>query len=283
MTKIKDSLGNRMKLYEKQYTGVELLPLLPICARMDGRAFHSFTKGLDRPYDKRLTALMIATTKYLVESTGAVVGYTQSDEISLVWYVDDLKSDVFFGGNHSKMVSILASKTSTFFNKNLSKYIPEKAEYYADKDESPEFDARVWNTPRLWEAANYLIWREMDATRNSLTMAAQSFYSHHELHKKSGTDKHELLHQKGVNWNDYPTCFKRGTYVQKQWVETPFSAEEIDQLPEKHAARKNPNLTIKRQKVSIRELPPLAKIGNRTEVIFEGAEPVDRETVEKVT
>lgn len=268
-----------MKLYEKQYTGIELLPLIPICARMDGRAFHTFTKGLARPYDQRLTDLMVATTKYLVESTGAVIGYTQSDEISLVWYVDDLESDVFFGGNHSKMVSILGSKTSTFFNKRLSKYMPEKAAYFADRDDSPEFDARVWNVPTLWEATNYLIWREMDATRNSVTMAAQAFYSHNELHKKSGSDKHEMLHRKGINWNDYPTGFKRGTYVQKAWVEVPFSAEEIDQLPEKHAARTNPNLKIRRQVVSVRELPPLAKIGNRSEVVFEAAAPVNKEGV----
>jgi len=266
------SLGDRMKWYERQYAK-DLMPLIPICARMDGRAFHTFTKGLGRPYDQRLTALMVATTKYLVETAGAVVGYVQSDEISLVWYVEDFDSEVFFGGDHSKMVSILASKTTAYFNKKLAQYMPEKAEQYADRDDSPEFDARVWSVPTQWEATNYLIWREQDATRNSITMAAQAYYSHNELHKKSSSEKHEMLYKKGVNWNDYPDGFKRGTYVQKRTTERPFTIQEIDKLPAKHAARNNPALTIKRQEVAIRSLPPLAKVVNRSEVIFDGAEP----------
>lgn len=272
----KGSLGERMKWYERQYAK-DMMPLNPVCARMDGRAFHTFTKGLARPFDVGLTDLMIATTKYLVESTGAIIGYTQSDEISLVWYEDDFESEIFFGGDHSKMVSILASKTSTYFNKHLAKYLPYKAAAYADRDDGPEFDARVWSVPTLWEAVNYLIWREQDATRNSVTMAAQTYYSHNELHEKSTADKHELLWKKGVNWNDYPASFKRGTYIQKARVLRPFRADEIDKLPAKHAARHNPNLLIERHEVGVRELPPLAKIVNRSEVIFKAAEPVLKE------
>jgi len=150
------SLGDRMKWYERQYAK-DLMPLVPICARMDGRAFHTFTKGLKRPFDQGLTDLMVATTKHLVETTGAVVGYVQSDEISLVWYEEDLDSEVFFGGDHSKMVSILASKTTAYFNKSLVRFLWAKAEEYAKRDDSPEFDARVWSVPTQWEATNYLI------------------------------------------------------------------------------------------------------------------------------
>lgn len=272
----KDSLGDRQKSYERQYSK-QLLPLIPICARIDGRAFHTFAKGLQRPYDSRLSNLMIETTKYLVKSTNAIIGYTQSDEISLIWFEESIKSEVFFDADHSKMVSILAAKTSNFFNKNLETYIPEKAEQYKNKDDNPEFDSRVWNVPTLWEAANYLIWRELDATRNSISMAAQAYYSHNQLHKKTSSQKQDMLFEVGVNWNNYPDFFKRGSYIQKVTVERPFTSTEIDKLPLKHEARTNPDLKIKRQEVKIRHLPPIRKIKNREEVLFNNKEIILKE------
>lgn len=260
-------LGNRMKLYEKQYADKQLLPLIPLCARMDGKAFHTFTNGLPRPYDKRLSELMVATTRYLVEETGALIGYTQSDEISLVWYTDDYKSQTYFNCNLLKMTSVLASLTTAYFNSRLAEMIPERAGRLA------LFDARVWNVPVLYEAANYLLWRELDATRNSITMAAQSYYSHNALHKKSSSEKQEMLFQKGINWNDYPAFFKRGTYIQKRRIERPFTPKELYTLPAKHRAHKDPNLVTSRQEVVNLDLPPLRKVVNRTEVIFNGVEP----------
>jgi tRNA(His) guanylyltransferase len=264
---MKDSLGDRMKGYEQQYSSQKLLNLIPLCARIDGRAFHTFTHGLPRPYDKRLSDLMVATTKYLVEETGATVGYTQSDEISLIWYTDSPKVQHFFDRSLLKMVSILSSMTTGYFSRHLDAAIPERAGYLAT------FDARVWNVPVLFEATNYLIWREMDATRNSVSMAAQSCYSHKELHGKSSSEKHELLFKKGINWNDYPVFFKRGTYVRRSHVDRPFTTEEIALLPEKHAARINPELVVRRQTIGVVEWPPLSKIKNRTEVVFGDAEP----------
>lgn len=260
----KDNLGDRMKWYEGQYK-TDLMPLIPICARMDGRAFHTFTKGLKKPFDTDFSSLMIATMKYLVETTNALIGYTQSDEISLIWYAEDYDNEIFFGGDHSKMVSILAAKTTNFFNKKMDKYLPDKC------NEWPEFDARVWNVPTQYEATNYLIWREMDATRNSITMAAQSQYSHKELHKKSSSEKQEMLFKKGINWNDYPSSFKRGTYMQRVSLSRPYTATEIDKLPEKHKARTDKNLQVVRKEVLERVLPPFTKIANRSEVVFDGA------------
>lgn len=262
-----DSLGDRMKAYERQYAGQRLLPLIPLCARMDGKAFHTFTAGLPRPYDERLSRLMTDTTRYLVEETGALIGYTQSDEISLVWYSDDPKSQVYFNNNLLKMTSVLSSLTTAYFNSRLAEAIPERAGRLA------LFDARIWNVPVLYEAANYLLWRELDATRNSITMAAQSLYSHNELQNKNSSQKQDMLHAKGVNWNNYPSFFKRGTYLQKRKVTRPYSATEIDKLPLKHWARKNPDLQIERQEIAVLDLPPLRRIANRTEVIFQGAEP----------
>jgi tRNA(His) guanylyltransferase len=278
MKQSKDSLGQRMKGYESQYSGQQLLPLIPIVARMDGKAFHTFTAGLKRPYDERLSRLMVATTKYLVQETNAKVGYTQSDEISLVWYSDEIDTENFFDAKLLKMNSILASMTTAYFNRHMPNYLPEKAERL------PLFDARVYNVPTDWEATNYLIWREMDATRNSISMAAQSMFSHNELQNKSSSMMQEMMFQThGVNWNDYPSFFKRGTYLARRKSERPFTTDEIDKLPAMHAARRNPGLTITRQEVVTLDIPPLKRLQNREEVIFDGASPVLKTELEPVT
>lgn len=269
MTKasVKDSLGNRMKFYERQYSGMRLLNLIPICARMDGKAFHTFTRGLRRPYDERLSNLMVETTKFLVSGTGAKIGYCQSDEISLVWYAESIDTMLFFDSKVLKMTSILASMTTAYFNRRLSEFLPEKA------DSVPLFDARVWNVPTLNEAGLYLLWREQDATRNSISMAAQAYYSHKQLHGVSSNGKQDLLIKNGINWNDYPSSFRRGTYIQRRTVERPFTVSEMVKLPVQHEARKNPDLTIKRQEVAVVSMPPLSKVANRLGALFMAEPP----------
>lgn len=267
-----DKLGDRIKLYESLACPDRLMPGLPIIIRADGVAFHTFTKGLKRPYDEGLSNLMIATTEFLVAETNARCGYTQSDEISLLLYADTHKSQIFFDGRIQKIQSVLAARASVFFNKNLAKWVPSKV------NSSPEFDCRIFTVPSKEEAVNVFWWREKDATKNSISMAAQAYYSHNELQNKNSSDKQELLFQKGINWNDYPAFFKRGTYVQKRLVMKPFSKEEIESLPEKHAARTNPNLEILRSDVKRLSLPPLMQVENKIEVIFEGKEPIQLKT-----
>jgi len=257
-------LEDRMKMLEMMECKRHFTPLLPICVRLDGKCFHSFTKGLERPYDERLTTLMIATTKYLVQNTGAIVGYTQSDEISLILFSDDYKSQVYFDGRIQKIVSVLASMTTAFFNLSLSISLEEKAEQLA------MFDCRAWQVPNKVEAVNNLVWRELDATKNSVSMAAQHYFSHSQLQNKSCKEMQEMLYQdKGVNWNDYPNFFKRGTYVKRVKSVRKFTSDEIDQLPEKHEARSNPDLTVERSDVVICDLPPITTIKNRVEFIFD--------------
>lgn len=137
----------------------------------------------------------------------------------------------------------------------------------------PRFDCRVYNTPTLDEAVNSFLWREQDATKNSISMAAQAFYSHSQLMNKNGSDKQEMLFQKGINWNDYPSFFKRGTYIQRQRVSTPFTIDEIEKLPAMHNARRDPNFSVERWVVDKVELPPLSKIENKVDVIIFGEEP----------
>ncbi len=254
-------------MYEQHESDRRFLSLLPIIARMDGKCFHSFTSGLKRPYDSRLSDLMVETTKYLVGETDACIGYTQSDEISLVFYSDDIKSQVFFDRRIAKMNSVLAALATAKFNQLLPKFIPDK------QSELPVFDCRAWTVPTKEEAVNALIWREVDAKRNSISMAAQTYYSHDQLMHKSESEMQEMLFQKDINWNDYPAFFKRGVYVQRIKVKRRFNSEAIDKLPPKHEARLNPDLEVKRTEIVVLDMPPLTRLVNRIGVVFDGERP----------
>jgi tRNA(His) 5'-end guanylyltransferase len=264
-----------MKDYERQETGRRFLLLLPVCARIDGKGFSKFTRGLERPYDFRMSELMCQTTEYLMQETQACIGYTQSDEISLVWYSADTKSQIFFDRRVQKMVSVLASMTTGFFNAMIPVHLPEKQDVLA------LFDCRVWQVPTLEEAANTILWREYDATKNSISMAARHYYSHKALHKKTGNEMQDMLLEKGVDWNNYPIFFKRGVFVQKRKVVRAFTTEELNFLPVKHEARSNPDLQVERTEYKRINMPPFGNVINRVEVIFNEADPIVARSVNK--
>jgi tRNA(His) guanylyltransferase len=258
-------LSDRMKLYENIGAGQMLVPNLPALIRLDGKAFHGWTRGLRRPFDDRLQFLFDEVVKFLVEESNAVIGYTQSDEITLILYnYAKPETQIMFDGRVAKLTSVLASMATAKFNSLVPSLLPEKSLAF--------FDCRVWNVPSEQEAVNCLIWRELDATRNSISMAAQSLYSHKQLHQKNTSEMQEMLWQKGINWNDYPARFKRGGYFQRQLVERKFTVEELGTLPPMHDAHKNPDLLIKRHIIRPLELPPLMKVANRVDVIFNGAQ-----------
>ncbi|MCA9560577.1 MAG: tRNA(His) guanylyltransferase Thg1 family protein [Myxococcales bacterium] len=137
----KTGLGDRMKMYERREAGRSLMPGLPVCVRIDGKRFSRWTDGLARPYDQRLSDLMIETTMALVEETNACIGYTQSDEISLVLYDDDPKAKPYLGARLQKLCSILASVATAQFNARVPTALPERAAMPA------LFDCRVWAVP----------------------------------------------------------------------------------------------------------------------------------------
>lgn len=230
MTDKNDSLGDRMKMYESPTTSRILFKGQPIVARLDGKSFHTFTKGLQRPYDERLKNLMVGITKDLVDRYGATIGYHQSDEITLIWYIpSDSRQEYPFNGRVQKLESILASSASAFMNKYLPEYLPEKVFGYL-----PVFDCRAFSVPNLTEAYNALLWRQQDCVKNAITMAAHSVYSHKQLQFKNSSEKQEMLFQKGINFNDYPFWFKRGTFVQRKKVTKVLSLDEMEKIPEKY-------------------------------------------------
>ena len=265
----KDDFGDRMKSLERRETEQTFMPLLPIVVRLDGRSFHSYTSGFDRPIDSDFRKAMVETTKVLVEETNATIGYTQSDEITLVLYSSNLKSQIWFNGEKFKIVSCLASLCSVTFYKFMSQFkagnLPGKV---------PTFDCRAYNVPNKIEAANGVLWRELDCTKNAISMASRCYYSHAELNDKSGSEKQEMLFAKGVNFNDYPAYFKRGTFVQRKKTARKFTADEIKLLPSKHQARTNPDLVVERTDVVEVPMPRFSSVINRVEVVFDGAEPI---------
>lgn len=257
-----DKMGDRLKMFEGIEAGRILIPNLPICVRVDGRAFHTFTRGMNRPYDERMSKAMIETMKYLVKKTDACIGYVQSDEISLV--LSDTKEPLF-GGRVQKLTSIIAAMATAKFNDEIHKSFPDKP--------LAEFDCRVWNVPNRTEAANTILWREFDATKNSISMAARSVYSDNQLLNKNSSDKQEMLWQKGINWDKYPVFFKRGTYARRVVIERKLTPDELKDLPEHHEARKNPDMVFTRSEIKEIEMPIFSTVENREAVIFDGAEP----------
>lgn len=261
------SLGDWCKWLEKNFSNDIMIPTLPVIIRFDGNNFHNWTKGLERPFDKNLVDLMTETTKFLVKETNAVVGYTQSDEITLILYSADRKSSIYNDGKKQKILSKLTGKCVTFFNEERQKYLPTH-------NKIANFDCRIYQTPTLHDATIQLLWRENDATKNSISMLAQSLFSHDQLQGLNGNElQDKMMLEKGVNWNDLDSRLKRGTYVKRIKTTKPFSIEELSTLPSKHIAHNNPNLTIERSVIEIVEYPTFNKIVNKERVIFFDEKP----------
>jgi len=238
---MKDDLGTRMKTQYEQRTRTFLPRRTYTIIRLDGKAFHTFTRGMDRPYDKKFMAAMDNTAKFLCEEIqGCELAYVQSDEISLLLTdFTKITTDAWFDGQVQKMVSVSASMAAAKFNQEmLGQIISGRDIDIADtiftmaSQPLALFDARVFTIPDPVEVENYFVWRQKDAVRNSLSMHAQSLFSHKELHSKSQSDMHEMIHTKGENWNDLPDGFKRGRTIVKA-VNGNWIIETLDFLKER--------------------------------------------------
>lgn len=220
---MKDSLGDRMKKQYESRTKVKLMRRCPTIIRLDGKAFHTYTRGLNKPFDITLMDHMYLTAQYLCENImGVKCAYVQSDEISLL--LTDYRTtttEAWFDYNIQKMCSVSASYATAKFNQ-LRWLV------YGDSQFPPklaQFDSRVFQIADHEEVVNYFIWRQKDAERNSLQSLAQSLYSHKELHGKKSNDLQELCFQKGQNWNNLSSYKKRGTFVRKFYY---LDQEEIN-------------------------------------------------------
>lgn len=233
----KTSLGDRMKGYEK-VSRTNLTRRTPVIIRVDGKNFRTFTKRFKNlveygvadpkhhnvvkwsepplekirertsPFDDNMYACMASTSNLMTHFIqNSCFAYTQSDEISLL-LVDwkKFETDAWYGNQVQKMASVAASMATAYFY-NTYQHLVEMIDY---GPHMPMFDARVFTLPKE-EVANYFIWRQQDATRNSINMLGQFYFSHKQLHGKKTNDVQDMLMEThGVNWNDIPTWQKRG-------------------------------------------------------------------------
>lgn len=250
----RSDLANRMKEFYETIPKTRLMRRCPVVVRIDGKSFHTFTRGFQKPFDEILIQSMQETMKYLCKNVqGCVLGYTQSDEISLI-LVDykKLNSSAFFDYEVQKVCSITASMATMAFNKYFSinmdnwgydnmpgwidggtneKINPQLKKlcdsYIAANEKGAMFDSRCFNIPKE-EVTNYIYWRQLDASRNSIQMVGQANFSHKELHKKTTNQIQDMLMtQKGINWNDFPTYQKRGSCCIKEVYYVGENCEEV--------------------------------------------------------
>lgn len=218
---MKNTSGDQIKTYYEDVYRHYLIRKMYTIIRIDGRAFHSFTRRFERPFDLTFVNLMDETAKYLCKNIqGVKFAFAQSDEISLVITdFENPKTDMWFGGNIQKIVSVSASMTTLVFNSLLvSKNIAEPFPH-----NMASFDSRVFQIPSKNAVIDYFIWRQMDASRNSLASVAQSVYLAKELNGKNSSEQHEMLFEKGINWSNYDLALKNGRLVVKdiysdEWI-----------------------------------------------------------------
>jgi tRNA(His) 5'-end guanylyltransferase len=229
-----------MKAYEKPFTEARLDTTLPVYARLDGRSFSSFTRKMKRPFDRDMSACMIETTEFLVNETKASLGYTQSDEISLLWEPCAPPAQFMFDGKIQKLASVLASLCSAKFAMAYTMYFGGMPKVI------PSFDCRIINVPSWEEAENMILWRQQDAFKNSVQSAAHYFFGHSKLMNKNTREKLEMLHESGVKFFDqYPPSFRVGTEITKTTEERFLTMQELATIPDAY----HPSKPVIRSKI----------------------------------
>jgi tRNA(His) 5'-end guanylyltransferase len=253
-----DDFGDRMKFFESFETGRKFLPMLPTIARLDGRGFSKFTKGMQRPFDPQMTNAMIETTRYLVKETHALIGYCQSDEITLIWNSDEYTKSIFFDYKITKMTSVLSGIATAAFNRQIRGWQPYEDRY-------PHFDARVFQVPNKIEATNALLWRTVDCQKNSVSMATRAHFSAKKMHGKNRLEMLEMLKGAGVDFDAFPQAFRNGTFLKRIVEEKEIPSEDTEF---------GPGLPFKvlRSRIAEMQWPPFSQVANRTEVLFSNAD-----------
>lgn len=240
-----DSLGDRMKRYEAASTSRTLLDHVPAIVRVDGRAFHTFTCGL-QTFDEGLIDAMEASAREVLADFAAAVAFVQSDEASFLFFQSTLKSELPFAGRAQKIESVIASAFTLAFNRE-SGSMAERYRWRAT------FDARAWSMPNREEAGNYFLWRERDATKNSIASLAQSAFSHKQLHGKHTGDMTAMLEAAGIRWDELEDRKKRGSFFRRGTYE--------------------PSPGVIRSRTERINMPPFGRVMNRVAVLFDGETP----------
>ena len=271
------SLADRMKSYEAVTTNASLVEKLPIYARIDMRAGHTFCRGLAKPFDNDYADTMKAATAYIVQKTNALVGYCQSDEASFVW-LDSSK--IPFETRLFKLQSVLASMFTAAFIMNGKGIIVDRVQKIF-----PAFDCRVCNMPSLDEAANMVLWRERDSIKNSITLLALEHFSNKEIERKNSNDKIKMLKDmKGIDYfTTIPEDLRNGAYFRREKYLKVLTEEDLKSIPEKNWPELDENgvRTVIRSNVQQFILGcPLNDIENKVAVLFNHEKPIIKQALQ---
>lgn len=263
---MQDTLGDILKTIEGVETNRRLDRSLPVYARLDGRGFSKFTHGMNRPYDSRFSTAMIQTTKTLVEKTHAKIGFTQSDEISLLWHLngENPAEELLFGGKIQKIVSVLSGLATAALTHAIATHQDISFRDYINR--LPHFDARVMNVDTKQIAVDMFRWREQDARRNAISMMAHHVFGAKAIMNVGTRDRVRMLEEHGIVMDELPTTFRQGTYVKKRVYGRTLSDEEWFAIPE----RNRPDRDRVFQRGLIEEIAmSLTNINNPEEVLFD--------------
>lgn len=279
----KESLGDRMKSYEMVHTQTSLVPGIPVYVRIDGRAFHTFTRGLSKPFDPEFAEAMKETTKYLHDKTNAFISYVQSDEISLCYLAPEKMP---FGTRLFKLESCLAGMASAAFCVNglrvQHRNFYEHSELYRSKVMKfiPHFDCRIVQLP-LEEIPNMLLFRERDCLKNAITLVALEHFSMKQIHKKNSDEKVEMLKSVGVDFGkDIDEDFRYGAWFRRVVFQKELDAETIAKIPEKQRKfDENGKMLVTRSEVrQVKFGMPLSKMANKLAVVLGDEQPIEKST-----
>ena len=243
MANKRDSLGDRMKEFYENRSKTKLVRRMPVIIRLDGRSFHTFTRGFVKPFDKRMIETMQEATLELCKNIqGCVFGYTQSDEITLILVdYNDIDVSAWYDYEVQKICSVVASMATLYFNRIFRGKVNEFSQkhflpmndpktygeelstsirnifnaYNKSLELGAQFDARCFNVP-ISDVCNMVLWRQKDAERNSINSLGQAWFKHQKKKKKSTNQVQDMLFKEyGINWNNLSTVEKRGTAVIK--------------------------------------------------------------------
>ena len=267
------SLGDRMKEFESVHTQTSLVPGIPVYVRIDGRAFHTVTKGLQKPFDPDFAFTMKEVTKHLHDKTNAFISYVQSDEISLCYFEP---SKMPFETRLFKLESVFAGMASSAFCVyGMKTNLKDRIEKFI-----PHFDCRVCQMP-LEEIPNMLLFRERDCLKNAITLVALEHFSNKQIHKKNGDEKIEMLKNIGIDFNkDIDEDFRYGSWFRRVVFQKELDAETLAKIPEKQRVLdENGKMFVTRSEV--RQLKfgmPLSKMANRLAVVLGDEQPREKAT-----
>lgn len=256
-------LGDEIKAIESAESLRAAAQGEPVLVRVDGASFSRFTKPFERPFDARIAEAMDYAAAKGVSDFNCRLAYTQSDEITfLFWNPED---ELPFAGRLQKLASRVAAKTTAAFIMKGLELFPERISRAV-----PEFDGRATVFPSLDIAAKAVLWREIDARRNAVSMAARSHFTAGDMNGKSSSDLKAMMTLEGTDFDAMPERFRRGAFFRRQVVERTLTPEEMSAIPEAH----RPTGPVKRTAVTQVSLPPLTAVENLADVLFHQADSV---------